>query len=70
MSNSLWMNFPSFPCYGQKSSKEMFYTLRIFEPLGWHRGPLVVSETLFKSVVFDEALFPGCKHLLNGGHYI
>ena len=48
----------------------MFFTLRIFESLGWHRGPLLVSETLFKSVAFDEALFHDCKHLLNDGHYI
>lgn len=34
------------------------------------RLSLVVSETLFKSVAFDEALFHDCKHLLNDGHYI
>ena len=50
--------------------KKCFLPSEYLNPWVGTEARLLFQKLCLKVLFFDEALFPGCKHLLNDGHYI
>ena len=62
--------FLHFLVMDKNEVKKCFLPSEYLNPWVGTEARLLFQKLCLKVLFFDEALFPGCKHLLNGGHYI